>query len=145
MSNQTTKRICVTSGSMIINMPQKMMDNAGTTGTKGHLKARSLSGAFFRKTMTAADTMMNAQSVPIFVNSATTPMGRKPATIPQTTQINRELLVGVLYTEWMWPKNFGSKPSRDMTNRIRLWPKIMTSRTEVKPQIAPTETAAAPQ
>ena len=98
-----------------------------------------------RRTMTAAETMMKAQSVPILVISATMLMGRKPAVIAVTTQTSMELRAGVLYFGWTWPKNFGSRPSRDMTKSTRLWPKLMTRRTEVRPQMAPTEIAAAPQ
>ena len=62
-----------------------------------------------------------------------------------TTQTSMELRAGVLYFGWTWPKNFGSRPSRDMTKSTQLWPKLMTRRTEVRPQMAPTEIAAAPQ
>ena len=49
--------------------------------------------------MTAAETMMKAQSVPILVISATALMGRKPAVMAVMTPTRAELLAGVLYFE----------------------------------------------
>ena len=145
MASHTTKRICVIVGSMTTRTPQKRIAKIGMSGTKGQRNGRTRSGAFLRRMMTDAETMMKAPNVPILTISATTPIGTRPARMDDTTATNKELRTGVLVFWLIWPKKRGSRPSRDMTKRIRLWPRHMTRRTDVRPQIAPTDTAAAPQ
>ena len=96
MASHTTKRICVTVGSMMTRIPQKRIDRIGTSGTQGQRNGRTRSGAFLRRMMTDADTMMKAASVPMLTISATIPIGTRPARMDDTMATNKELRTGVL-------------------------------------------------
>ena len=141
----TRKRICVIVGSMTIKMPQKTIAKTGSTGTNGHLNGRVRFGCLLRRTKTAPATIIKAPNVPIFTISATMPIGVTPANTEVIQATSSELRTGTFVLWLIRPKNFGSNPSRDITNKIRLYPKNKTNNTDVKPQIAPTETTAAPQ
>ena len=59
-------------------MKQKMIAQIGVNGTPGARKPRCASGWVLRIHRMPADTMMNADSVPMFTNSNNTLMLMKP-------------------------------------------------------------------
>ena len=72
------------------------MDSAGTNGTSGTRKPRGRSGCFLRRTITPAETRMNANSVPMFDRSANVPISQMPAGIPTANPAIQVLTCGVL-------------------------------------------------
>src|ERR1035437_2907435 len=93
--SHTKNRIHVTSGNPIIRIMQHMIDRIGTSGTNGTRKLRGRSGCFFRSTMTPADTTTNANSVPMFDNSANVSMSHSPAGTPTKIPAIHVLMCGV--------------------------------------------------
>ena len=143
-ASHTTNLIRVTFWRCATKKEQDIIASRGTTGENGTLKLLSLSGSVLLKTITDADTIINAASVPTLVNSETIPIGVKPATAIVIIPTRRVLFTGVWNFKLTCPKTFGSSPSLDIANNIRVCPNIITIKTEVKPQIAPTEISAEP-
>ena len=69
----------------------------GTRGTSGVLNCLGRSGSVFLSMITAAQTSMKANKVPILVMSPTMSPGKKAANKPTNTRIIRFALYGVLY------------------------------------------------
>ena len=105
----------------------------GTKGTKGVLKARGTSGMVLRTIRMAAQTKVNARSVPILVISPATCAGINPAN-RLTSTINRQLLCTGVRKRWLiLEKNGGKRPSRLMLRNTRLCPSRVTMITEQYP------------
>lgn len=60
----------VNTGRSTTSQQHNIIDIIGTKGTHGHLKGLLYSGLLFLKTITEADTIINANNVPIFVRVA---------------------------------------------------------------------------
>ena len=83
----TTKRSQVMSGRYNIRIPQPTMESSGSHGTPGQRNGRRLSGSVRRSTMTPAETMMKAKSVPMLVNSMASLMSTNIAGSPTATPV----------------------------------------------------------
>ena len=75
---------------------QTIIPKMGTKGTKGVLNSLCNSGLVFRKIITAAQTKIKANKVPILVMSPTISPGTKAANAPTRIKIIRLALYGVL-------------------------------------------------
>ena len=93
----------------------------GNTGTNGTRKPRSRSGWVRRSTTTPMLTITNANSVPMFTSLASSASGRKAASAAMPRPKTTVVLAGVLRAVSR-PKNFGTSPSRDIANMIRVCP-----------------------
>ena len=89
-----------------------MMAQIGVNGTPGARKPRCASGWVLRIHRMPADTMMNADSVPMFTSSNSTLMLMKPPAMAVRMPKNHVPLNGVRYFGCTSPKNFGNSPSR---------------------------------
>jgi hypothetical protein len=90
-------------------------------------------------TITPAETMMKAASVPMFTSSATAPRGRRLPMAAVTSPTTRVTFTGVRRVGCTFPNAAGSSPSRDIAKMIRVWPKRRTSSTEMIPRSAPPQ------
>src|SRR5438094_896965 len=116
------------------------MPAIGTSGTSGVRKGRFTCGFVRRMIMTAAQTMTNAMSVPMFTRSARILRGKSAATVATNTPVRIVALCGVRKTGWTAAKNErGISPSRAMARRMRAWLNRSTRRTLVIPTTAPSE------
>ncbi len=95
---------------------------AGSTGANGTRKVRGMSGRVRRSTTTATLTSAKANSVPMLVASASWPSGMAAASTPQKRETIRVLVRGVPVLGLTLPNALGTSPSRDMANRMRVWP-----------------------
>jgi len=93
---------------------QATMARSGTAGTNGTRNGRGIPGRVRRSTITPAETMMKAASVPMLTSSATEPRGRRLAMAAVTSPTRRVPFTGVRRTGCTLPKTAGSRPSRDM-------------------------------
>ena len=115
------------------------MPAIGTTEPSGARNGRCTSGCVRRMISTAAQTITNASSVPMFTSSARMRSGRNAPMAATHTPVRMVDFHGVRNRSWTAPKNpVGSKPSRAMARKIRGWLSIITSSTEVIPATAPT-------
>src|SRR6266542_226473 len=92
----------------------KRIPRIGTRGTSGVLNGRFTSGFFTRITQTPAQTITNANNVPMLVMCPTMISGRnaeKGATKKKNSRFERH---GVWNFGWISEKTLGTKPSRDM-------------------------------
>jgi predicted permease len=106
-------------------------------GRSGHAESARRSGWVLRSTITPSETMMNANSVPMFARSANVPISQMPAGIPTTSPAIQVLMCGVLWTGCTRENILGSRPSRDMANQMRACPYWNTSSEESMPTMAP--------
>ena len=83
-------------GSSATKNKQNTMARIGTNGTRGVLNGRFRSGLCLRRTITDADTIINAASVPMFTSSAISVMGKKAEINPATIPTSIMLFMGVL-------------------------------------------------
>ena len=88
---------------------------------------------------------MNANSVPMFVNSSTTPIGARAANTATKIPVMIVVMWGVLYFGCSLAAHGGSKPSRAMDMKIRAWPSWNTSKTDVIAATAPNARMPAAQ
>src|ERR1017187_6393469 len=135
--SQTKNLTHVSSGKAIISTRQKAMEIIGSHGDPGTLNPRGRAGWVLRSTITPRETMMNANSVPMFAKSAKVPISQMPAGIPTTRPAIQVLMCGVLWTGWTLENTRGSRPSRDMANQMRACPYWNTRREESMPTMAP--------
>ncbi len=124
---------------------QKPMPSTGTSGTSGVRNGRLSSGRVLRSTMTLAQTMKNAASVPRLTSCATLPIGDKPAISAIATPDPRMRRTGVCVFGLTLAMGLGSRPSRDIASTTRVRPKYSTSITVVMPARAPIEISASAQ
>ncbi len=90
--------------------------------------------------MTAAQTMMNAISVPMLTISSSFKMGVTAATTAIMPPVSMVEMCGVRKRGWMAAKMAGgSSPSRDIARKIRAWLRKVMSSTLVMPARAPME------
>src|SRR4051812_37119510 len=111
-----------------------MIGNNGTNGTRNPL---GRSGCFLRSRITPNDTSTNAKSVPMFDKSAASPMSTSPAGSPTTKPAIQVDQCGVLNRVCTAENNFGSSPSRDIANQMRVCPYWNTSSDDSIPISAP--------
>ena len=111
-------------------------------GKSGVVKERGRSGRCRRSTMTPMLTIANAKSVPMLVASASCPSGTKPARMLITTVTMMVLLTGVWVRGLTFSNTLGSRPSRAIANRMRVWPYITVSTTLKIETTAPSEMIA---
>ncbi len=81
-----------------------------------------MSGRVRRSTTTATLTRAKANRVPMLVASASCPSGIAAARTPQNRETIRVLARGVPVLGWTLANTLGTSPSRDMANRMRVWP-----------------------
>ena len=101
---------------------QPAIDRIGVTGYSGTLKPRGSSGCVCRSTITPIDTTRNATNVPMLVISARKLMGIMPASSAMTTATMIVFGTGVSVRGFTLWNSSGSMPSRDIANRMRVWP-----------------------
>ena len=96
------------------------------------------SGLVRRMISTAAQTITNASSVPMFVSSARMRQAAgTPAMAATKTPVRMVDFHGVRNFGWTAPKKpCGTRPSRAMARKTRGWLSIITSSTEVMPASA---------
>src|SRR5262249_28064834 len=94
----------------------------GNNGTKGTLNARGRSGCARLRNKTPRETSTKANKVPMLERSAASPISTNPAGIPTAAPAIQVDQCGVLYFTLSVEKNFGSRPSRDIANQMRVWP-----------------------
>jgi len=145
IASQIAKTSQVIEASEAIRYKHPITPRIGVTGNSGVLNERSISGRLRRRLMTPALTIMNANSVPIEVASASCPSGTNAARILITTATMIVLLTGVCVLGLTLVKTFGSRPSRPIANRMRVWPYIVTSTTEKIEMTAPSAMIAPAQ
>ena len=112
--NQTAKRSQVSQLSPPIRIRQNTIEQIGVNGTPGARNPRRASGWVLRIHRIPADTMMNADRVPMFTSSNSTLMLMKPPAMAVRMPKNHVPLNGVWYFGCTSPKNFGNNPSRLM-------------------------------
>src|ERR1700732_3837672 len=87
--------------------------------------------------ITPSETRTKAKSVPIFERSAASLMAKIPAGTPTAKPAIQVDQCGVLNLGWIFEKNRGKSPSRDMAYQILAWPYWKTSSDEIMPVSAP--------
>src|SRR5205085_5614507 len=92
-------------GSENMSIRQLSTPMIGMNGTHGQRNGRSAFGYFFRMMSTAAQTMTNANSVPMFVSSSSASSGRRPDMMMTATPIRIVAFHGVRKRGWTSPKN----------------------------------------
>ncbi len=122
-----------------------MIARIGINGTAGQRNARGRSGRFLRSTITAIETSVNAASVPILTSSASTVSGTTAAIRPKMMPTSQVAKNGVPYFGCTFDRRAGIRPSRDIANRMRVWPYAITSITVLMPRIAARSTKPATQ
>ena len=115
----------------------------GTRGTKGVRNARFLPGSLCRRTITPAQTSMNAKRVPMFVSSTISLILATAETAATTTPVQIVVTCGVRYFGWTLAKCRGRSPSRDMEKNILGWPYWNTRSTALIETTAPNATIPA--
>ena len=106
------KLIHVMVGSCRTKYPQDRKARIGIHGTNGTRKPCFGGPCFLRKNKMPIETDMNANSVPIFVNSASLPSGIKPEKIETRTKVIHVFTTGVFVFLFIFEKALGSSPSR---------------------------------
>src|SRR5205823_3076760 len=134
IANQANNRNQFAAGSESISTKQLKIPRMGTIGTNGHRKGRGACGFTNRITSTAAQTMTNANNVPMFVNCKRASIGNSPVSAATTAPIIIVLIQGVLNLGCTLAKRaFGTNPSRAIAKNTRGALSSMTSKTEVIP------------
>jgi hypothetical protein len=121
------------------------MPARGIQGTRGVRKVRRTSGRVRRSTMIARQMIIKAESVPMFTNSATSLIGKKPATravSPPAISIRR---CSVRNRGCTCANHAGSSPSRLMANQMRVQPSRKASMTLAIPATAAADTMSVTQ
>src|ERR1043165_2665860 len=94
--------------------PHTTMPRIGTNGTHGVLNSRLRPGSVLRNTITAAQTSIKANKVPMLVISPTMSPGTNAANKPTKIRNIQLALYGVLNFGWTVEKTGGTNPSRLM-------------------------------
>src|SRR5262245_13742718 len=110
----TINRAHVSRGSPYIKYRQKRTPKGETTHTSGVRNGRLIKGSVKRKTRTPAQTIANANNVPIETNSPSNPIGNNPATSVAIDPVKIVASHGVWNRECTTLKIGGSKPSLDI-------------------------------
>ena len=74
--------------------------------------------------------MKKANRVPELAMSASWPTGRKAAKKATATPVIMVTMCGVFHLGWILAKKPGSRPSRAITKKMRVWPNSMIRMTE---------------
>src|SRR3981081_2371656 len=106
----------------VIRPPQRMIEINGNHGTKGTLKTRLRSGGVRRRMMTPNETSANAKRVPMLERSAASSVAKIAPGMPTARPATQVDQWGVLNLGWIFEKNLGKRPSRDMAYQTRAWP-----------------------
>src|SRR5579864_8064822 len=106
----------------VIRPPHKMIEINGNHGTSGTLKTRLRSGWVRRRMITPNETSTKANKVPMLERSAASLIAKMPAGMPTANPAIQVDQCGVLDRGWIFEKNLGKSPSRDMAYQIRAWP-----------------------
>ncbi len=101
---------------------QNRKPSTGRAGPNGTLNVRSSSGRLTRSTITAMLTRPKANSVPMLVASTSLPSGMRAASAPQNRDTITVLRRGAPVFGWILPSAFGTRPSRAIAKRMRVWP-----------------------
>ena len=112
----------VTRGSAAISQPQVRIEPSGTHGTHGVLNPRGRPGSVLRRMMIPAATRMKAKAVPMLQRSTTSSIFITPANAATSRPVNRVERWGVRYLGCTAAAQGGSKPSRAMLKKMRVWP-----------------------
>ena len=121
------------------------MPSGATSHSAGARKLRGSSGWRTRSVSTAPQMTMKAASVPMLTSSATSPIGRNPATRAMNTPSTRVGRAGVPCLGCTCANQPGSRPSRARAKAIRAAPSMKANSTLVMPAIAATEITARTQ
>src|SRR5579883_1740019 len=140
ITSQTPNRIQVSIGRPSIKPMQQTIESSGVYGENGTRNPRARSGCVCRKMITPADTIINANRVPILDKSASVPISQMPAGTPTAKPASHVLTCGVRYFLCTLENTSGSNLSRDIANQIRAWPYWYTSKELSIPSRAPTVT-----
>src|SRR6478672_5615152 len=99
----------------------------------GERTGRARPGSVLRSTITPIATAANANSVPALEMSARMSTGNSAAKNATKMQV---IPYGVLYFGCTTASFSGSRPSRAIVNRMRVWPNIIISTTDGRARIA---------
>jgi len=113
MTIQMTSLHQVSASSAVIIAKHTIMPKMGKSGKQGHYRTL-VYRLVLRNTMTPAQTMIKASSVPMDVMFPNFEIGKNPAKNPVKTMNNKFDRHGVRHWGWMSEKSFGKSPSRDM-------------------------------
>src|SRR5216683_5362998 len=134
MAIQPNSRTQLSQGSENISIRQLSTPMIGTNGTHGQRNGRSAFGYFLRMINTAAQTITNANSVPMFVSRSSASIGSKPAMTTTPEPMRMVAFQGVRNFGCTSPKNdFETSPSRAIARNTRGAESIITSMTDVIP------------
>ncbi len=117
----------------------------GTTGTNGTRKPRCRSGRVRRRMITPTLTMMNANSVPMLTSLKMMSSGTSAARTAMKAPNISVIRTGVWVRADTTPRARGTRPSRLMANRIRVWPYNTVRHTLVIETRAPSDRSDAAQ
>src|SRR5712671_7348756 len=121
----------------VIKPPQRMIEISGNHGTIGTRNTRLRSGWVRRRIITPSETRAKAKRVPMFERSAASLMAKIPAGMPTAKPAIQVDQCGVLNRGWIFEKNRGKSPSRDIAYQILAWPYWKTKSDEIMPVSAP--------
>ncbi len=91
----------------------------GTNGTHGVLNGRGRFGSRTRRIQTPAQTIVNANSVPMLVNSASVDTGSDAASVATQIPTTMVEMYGVRNRGWILLAHFQRSPSVDMVKKMR--------------------------
>src|SRR5471030_2750178 len=97
---------------------QHTIDIIGVKGTPGALNILLKFGIVFLSTITAADTTVKPNNVPILKNCTMKSSGKNPAIIAAIVPVIIVDIYGVLCVGCTFENNFGKSPSIDITMNI---------------------------
>ena len=116
------------------------MPSGPTTQISGVRNGRSAPGRCTRSSITAAQTMMKANRVPMLTISSSLVIGVTAATMAMIPPVNMVDRCGVRNRSWTAAKMAGgSSPSRDIARKMRAWLRKVIRSTLVMPASAPME------
>ena len=114
MTSQITSRHQVSASNEVIIARHTKIPKNGNSGKHGHTYGLGISGWEYLNTITPAQTMIKASSVPIDVMCPNLEIGKTPAkklTKPMKSKLDRH---GVRHRGWISEKSLGKSPSRDI-------------------------------
>src|SRR5688572_5670597 len=136
--NQMSSRSHVLHGSEIISHAADTAPAGATNHTHGVLNTRGRFGSRTRSTRIPIATITNASSVPMETRLAASRTVNTAEKIATPTPVTIDVIQGVWNLGWILLTKGGSRPSLDIVQKTRDWPRSMTRMTDERPAIAPS-------
>src|SRR5712691_234548 len=125
-ANQKISRSHVRHGSENMRARAETAPAGATNQIHGVRNARFSLGSRTRSTMIPIDTITKASSVPIETRLLASRTVSSDATKATATPVTIDVIHGVRNVGWMRLTNGGSRPSRDIVQNTRDWPRSIT-------------------